>query len=175
MTSPGPVPEPASASTGAAGATRRPSARDVELVRRMAAADHGWAVFATARRDGSIQASVVTAGVLEHPVIGHPMVAFVARGGTVKLANLRRAGRGTIVFRAGREWVTVEGRTWLVGPDDPLEGVEPGRVPQLLRDIFTAAGGTHEDWPTFDRVMAEERRAAVFVQLDRVYTNPIRG
>ena len=174
MATPGRVPESGGPGRGTRGPAEGPPTRDVELVRRLAAADHGWAVVATARRDGSIQASIVTAGVMDHPLSGQPMVAFVARGGTVKLANLRRAPRATVVFRAGREWVTVEGRVWLIGPDDALAGFEPGRVPQLLRDIFTAAGGTHDDWATYDRVMAEERRAGVFVQLDRVYTNPGR-
>jgi hypothetical protein len=41
----------------------------------------------------------------------------------------------------------------------------------LLRDVFTAAGGTHDDWPTYDRVMAEERRAAVMIAPERVYSN----
>jgi hypothetical protein len=35
-------------------------------------------------------------------------------------------------------------------------------------EIFTAAGGTHDDWPTYDRVMAEERRVAVLVAPERV-------
>jgi hypothetical protein len=39
----------------------------------------------------------------------------------------------------------------------------------LLREIFTAAGGTHDDWDTYDRVMAEERRVAVLVTPERVY------
>jgi hypothetical protein len=39
----------------------------------------------------------------------------------------------------------------------------------LLRDIFTAAGGTHDDWDTYDRVMATERRVAVLVEPERVY------
>ena len=146
-----------------------PASDDVAVVHRLAAADHGWAVIATARHDGSIQASIVTAGVMEYPLGGQPMVALVARGGTVKLANLRRRPWATVTFRGGREWVTVEGRAWLIGPDDPAEGFATSRVPQLLRDVFTAAGGTHDDWPTYDRVMAEERRTAVFVQLDRVY------
>src|SRR5215207_7921219 len=63
-------------------------------VRRLAEADH-WVVFATARRDSAIQATVVTAGVMDHPLVGMPVVAFVARGGTVKLANLRRLPRAT--------------------------------------------------------------------------------
>ena len=39
----------------------------------------------------------------------------------------------------------------------------------LLRAIFTAAGGTHDDWETYDRVMAQERRTAVLMTPDRVY------
>ncbi len=151
-------------------ATRDPQ-RDLALVRQLAAADHHWAVVATARRDGSVQATVVTAGVMDHPLTGQPVVAFVTRGNTVKRAHLRRDPRATITFRAGREWVTVEGRASLLGPDDAQPGFAPERVPQLLRDVFTAAGGTHPDWAEFDRVMAAERRAAVFITLDRVYTN----
>jgi hypothetical protein len=37
--------------------------------------------------------------------------------------------------------------------------------------VFVAAGGTHDDWATYDRVMAEERRAAVLVSPVRVYSN----
>jgi hypothetical protein len=45
----------------------------------------------------------------------------------------------------------------------------------ILREIFTAAGGTHDDWDTYDRVMREERRTAVLITPVRVYTNPSRG
>lgn len=149
----------------------RPTRDDVERVRQVAAADHGLAVVATLRQDSSIHCSVVNAGVLDHPLSGRPVVALVAIGGSRKLANLRRHPRATLVFRAGWQWVAVEGRTELAGPDDVLAGFDPVRVPQLLRDIFTAAGGTHEDWATYDRVMAEERRTAVLVEMDRVYSN----
>jgi len=57
----------------------------------------------------------------------------------------------------------------LVGPDDALEGVDGGRLRLLLRDIFAAAGGTHDDWEEYDRVMAEERRVAVLVEPERTY------
>jgi hypothetical protein len=40
-----------------------------------------------------------------------------------------------------------------------------------LRDVFTAAGGTHDDWPAYDRVMAQERRAAILITPQRVYSN----
>jgi hypothetical protein len=37
--------------------------------------------------------------------------------------------------------------------------------------VFKAAGGTHDDWDEYDRVMASERRAAVFIAAQRVYSN----
>jgi PPOX class probable F420-dependent enzyme len=139
-----------------------------ELVRR----DHGLAVVVTQRPDGTVQTSVANAGVLAHPVTGDGVVGLVARGNTRKHANLRRRARSTVVFRAGWEWVAVEGPVDLAGPDDPLDGLAADLVPQLLRDVFSAAGGTHEDWDEFDRVMAAERRFAVLVHPERVYSNP---
>jgi hypothetical protein len=41
----------------------------------------------------------------------------------------------------------------------------------LLRDVFTAAGGTHDDWDTYDAVMAREHRTAVLLSPGRVYAN----
>jgi hypothetical protein len=108
---------------------------------------------------------------MDHPVTGQPVVAFVARGGTAKLRNLRARPHAAVVFRAGWQWVGAEGAVTLAGPDDRLPGIDPAQVPQLLRETFLAAGGTHDNWEEYDRVMAEERRAAVFVQLDRVYSN----
>jgi hypothetical protein len=55
-------------------------------------------------------------------------------------------------------WVTVESRPQLIGPDDPHPEVDDERLRLLLGDIFSAAGGTHEDWPTYDRVMREGPR-----------------
>jgi hypothetical protein len=75
------------------------------------------------------------------------------------------------VVRAGWEWASAEGPAEIAGPDELLPGFDPDGLPGLLRDVFTAAGGTHDDWPTYDRVMAEERRAAVMVSPERVYSN----
>jgi Pyridoxamine 5'-phosphate oxidase len=141
---------------------------DLDLVRRLSAADHGLAVVATTRGDGSVHASVVNAGVLDDPITNVPAVGFVASGSAVKLGLLRRVGRATVVFRAGWEWVAVEGAIHIVGPDDLPDGFTAEHVGPLLRDVFTAAGGTHEDWAEFDRVMAAERRAAVFVDPARI-------
>jgi hypothetical protein len=41
----------------------------------------------------------------------------------------------------------------------------------LLRKVFTAAGGTHDDWDAYDRTMAEQRRTVVLVEPTRVYSN----
>ncbi len=144
----------------------------LDLVRELAAADHGLAVAVTLRRDGTPQASVVNAGVLDHPLRKEPVVAFVARGHTAKLRHLRERPRATLVFRAGWEWVSVEGDTELAGPDDLLEGLDPEEVRLLLRAIFLAAGGRHDDFEEYDRVMAAERRTAVLLHPTRVTTNP---
>jgi len=144
---------------------------DLDLVRRLAAADHGLAVVATTRGDRSVHASVVNAGVLANPITNGSAVAFVAGGSTVKLRLLRRAGRASVVFRAGWEWVAVEGPVTVIGPDDRPAGFDVDRLAPLLRDVFTAAGGTHEDWTEYDRVMAAERRAAVLVDPVRITSN----
>lgn len=137
--------------------------------------EHGLCVLSTLRRDGGIQSSVVNAGVLAHPVTGAQVVGLIAVGGSVKLRNLRADPRATVVARAGWQWATVEGRAELVGPDDPHADIDGGALMTLLRDVFKAAGGTHDDWATYDRVMAEERRTVVFVAPERVYTNPGAG
>jgi PPOX class probable F420-dependent enzyme len=126
-------------------------------------------VVSTTRGDGTVQSSVVNAGVLDHPVGGAPVVGLVAAGGSAKLAHLRTRPQATVTFRAGWEWLTVEGATELAGPDDPLEGVDAERLRVLLREIFTAAGGTHDDFDEYDRVMAAERRTAVLLKPARVY------
>lgn len=143
---------------------------DLSDVEGVAAADHHLAVLCTTRADGTVQASVVNAGVLDHPLTGEPVVGLVAAG-RAKLANLRRRPQATVVFRAQWQWIAVEGPGQVVGPDDYLQGFDPAQLPALLRAIFTVAGGTHEDWAEYDRVMAEERRAAVFVAPRRVYSN----
>ena len=85
--------------------------------------------------------------------------------------NLRRRPQATLVAHAGYEWVAVEGDAELVGPDDALAGVDAEGLRVLLRAVFSAAGGTHDDWPAFDAAMVAERRAAVLVRPSRVYSN----
>ena len=139
---------------------------------RLVPRDHGLCVLSTLRADGTIQSSVVNAGVLAHPVTGARGGGRGARGDSRKLPNLRARPRATAVLRAGWEWAAAEGPAELAGPDDPLPGIDSERLRLLLREIFTAAGGTHDDWPTYDQVMADERRAAVLLTPERMSTNP---
>ena len=115
----------------------------------LASAESGLAVVSTLRGDGTIQASLVNAGVLPRPSTGEPTLGFVTYG-KVKLANLRTRPQLAVTFRNGWQWATVEGTAELAGPDDPqpwLEDAEQLRL--LLRDVFTAAGGTHDDWDEY--------------------------
>lgn len=142
---------------------------DIERVRAFVGKDNGLVVVATTRPDGSVQASVVNAGVLDHPVTGEPVVGLVAQGGSAKLQHLRARPAITVTFRAGWQWLTVEGTASLAGPDDAMDGVDAERLRLLLREIFTGAGGTHDDFDEYDRVMAAERRTAVLITPARVY------
>src|SRR3954464_13524568 len=127
---------------------------DLDLVARLGAQEQGLVVGSTARTDGTVEAAVGNAGALDGAI------AFVVRASTRKIDNIRRTGRAAVTFRSGWEWAAVEGPA-RVGSNDPT----------LLRDIFKAAGGTHDDWDEYDRVMAAENRVAVFVTPERITSN----
>ena len=103
-------------------------------------------------------------------VVPYDVNAVLYQDDAKKLRYLR-GGRACVTFRSGWEWAAVEGPTRLIGPDDPAEGFDPAGVPKLLRDVFAAAGGTHDDWDEYDRVMAKERRVAVLVAPVRITGN----
>jgi PPOX class probable F420-dependent enzyme len=136
----------------------------------LARSEHGLVVVATQRADRSIQASLVNAGVLDHPSTGEPVVGFVTYG-RVKLANLRSVPRLAVTARSGWKWATVEGDAKLIGPDDPSPGFDADQVRRLLREVYMAAGGQHDDWDEYDRVMAEQRRCVALVRPTRCYSN----
>jgi PPOX class probable F420-dependent enzyme len=137
----------------------------------LAANESGLAVVSTIRADGSVQASLVNVGLLPHPAGGQPALGFTTYG-KVKLANLRARPQLAITFRKGWQWATVEGRAELAGPDDSAPWLaDADQLRLLLREVFTAAGGTHDNWPEYDRVMTEERRAVVLIEPTRVYSN----
>jgi PPOX class probable F420-dependent enzyme len=143
-------------------------AGDLAAVGRLGAAEHWLAVIATTRPDRSVHASLVNAGILDHPVTGEATIGFVARGDARKLVHLRRTGHATVVFRSGWQWAAVDGPVSICGPDDEMEGVPSQALAGLLRDVFRAAGGSHDDWDEYDRAMADERRAVVLVAPARI-------
>jgi PPOX class probable F420-dependent enzyme len=136
----------------------------------LATNERGLAIVSTLRADGTIQSSLVNVGVIAHPADGTTTLAFVTKG-RVKLANLRARPQITVTFRDGGRWAAVEGRAEIAGPDDPRPWLDAERLRLLLREIFAAAGGAHDDWDAYDRVMADERRSAVLIEVGRVYSN----
>ncbi len=140
----------------------------IEDVRDLVAGDHGLATISVVRDDGTIHSSVINAGVISHPTTGELVVAAVVRGSSWKLRRLRQTQRCTLVFRVGWQWISVDGPVDISGPEDHLAGVASHQVPKLLRDVFVAAGGSHDDWAEYDRVMAEDRRTAVLITAERI-------
>jgi PPOX class probable F420-dependent enzyme len=136
----------------------------------LGAKEKGLAVISTLRGDGTIQSSVVNAGVMAHPLVDHMVLAFVTYG-RVKLANLRVRPQLTATFRSGWAWVAVEGYAQLIGPDDPHAEIDAERLRLLLREAFTAAGGRHDNWAEYDAVMVEQRRTLVLIDPARIYSN----
>ena len=142
-------------------------------VKRLVATETGLATLACTRPDGTVAVSVINAGVLPHPVTGAEVVGLVTVGGSRKLEHLRARPVASIAWRHGWNWAGAEGLVDLIGPDDELAGFDPARLPALLREIFSAAGGTHDDWDTYDRVMAAERRTAVLIAPSKIYGQPL--
>jgi PPOX class probable F420-dependent enzyme len=135
------------------------------------AAQEGYlAVVSTVRADATIQSSVVNVGVVPHPLDGTEVIGFVTYG-RAKLTNLRRRPQATVTVRSGWTWATAEGRTELFGPDDLHRDVGAERIRLLLRQVFVAAGGSHDDWETYDRTMAEQRRTVALLTPTRIYSN----
>ena len=118
-------------------------------------------VVTTTRRSGSGQMSILASG----PYRGG--AAFVARGNSAKIANLKRNARCT-VLTLNPNWssyVVVEGDAEIHGWDNTDH--EELRI--MLREAFQACGGDHPDYDEYDRVMREERRAVVVVRPGHVY------
>ena len=143
----------------------------LETVIGMLADENGLAVVSTSQADGRVLSSVTNCGLMNHPVTGEPSVAFVSIGGAARLGHIRRGAQVTIAIRRGWNWSSVTGPAQLVGPDQLPDGMDAEGFRVLLRDVFHAAGGTHDDLVEYDRAMAEDGRIAVFVNPERILGN----
>jgi hypothetical protein len=135
---------------------------DIEEVRAYLAKENGLATVSTTQADGRVLSSVVNCGVIDHPLTGAPCVALVSAGGAARLGHVRRGSQATIAIRRGWTWRSVTG---------PPDGIDAEALRLLLREVFQAAGGTHDDFDEYDRVMATEGRVAVVVAPDRILGN----
>lgn len=148
---------------------------DLNDVKTFLSSETGLATVSTTQADGRVLSSVVNCGVIGHPVTGAPSVALVSRGIAARIGHIRRGSQVTIAARRGWSWVGVTGAADLVGPDDLPASFDADAVRLLLRDVYTAAGGQHDDWDEYDRVMKEDGRVAVFVAPDRIIGNMPAG
>ncbi len=144
----------------------------LEKLRRISAANSGLCTFVCLDESGAPHASVINAGVMNHPLTDKPVVAAVVMGSARKITMLRADPRAAVTFRHEWDWVGVRGRAQIIGLDDPADGFDIAQLPGLLREVFQAAGGEHDDWDEYDQAMATSRRAAIFVPTDKVISNP---
>lgn len=140
-------------------------------VREFLSTESGLATISTTQSDGRVLSSIANCGVIDHPVTGMPCVALVSMGGAARLAHVRRGSQVTIAIRRGWNWRSVTGPADIIGPDDPHGALDAESIRVLLRDVFVAAGGSHDNFDEYDRSMADERRAAVLVSPDRILGN----
>lgn len=144
---------------------------DLEDVKRFLGEETGLATISTTQADGRVLSSIANCGVVDHPLTGAPSVALVSIGSAARLGHIRRGSEVTIAARRGWTWVAVTGPADLIGPSDPADGIDAEALRLLLREIYQAAGGTHDDFDEYDRAMVEGARTAIFVSPDRIIGN----
>lgn len=143
----------------------------LDTVRSFLSDEHGLAVVSTVQADGAVLSTVVNCGVIDHPVTHEPRLAFVSLGGAARLRHIRGGSPVTAAIRRGWNWVSVTGAAELIGPDDNAHALDADRIRILLRDIFSAAGGDHDDWDTYDQTMRDQARTAVLITPSRIRGN----
>ena len=140
-------------------------------VRRFLADETGLATISTVQDDGRVLSGIANCGIIPHPLTGHECVALVSMGKAARLKHVRRGSEVTISIRRGWNWVAVTGKADLIGPDDEADSIDADALRLLLREIYQAAGGTHDDFEEYDSEMIRSRRAAVLVAPTRIIGN----
>lgn len=152
--------------------TQKSSQSDLTRFASLLSTESGLLEVITIRDNGTPLVSIVNAALIPHPATGEDVIAFVSLGSAVRLRHLRKRPQISVAARRGHDWSVAEGMAELAGPNDQHEAVGPGHLAQLLREIFVAAGGQHDDFDQYDAAMADQQRCAVLVTPARFYGNP---
>ena len=145
---------------------------DIETFSNYLLEETGLATVSTTQIDGRILSTVVNCGMIEHPITGDTCVAFVSSSNAARLKHIERGSQVTVSVRRGWVWSSVTGPADLIKPESLPEGIDSEKMRLLLREVFHAAGGVHDDLEEYDKAMAGEKRAVVCVSPDRILGNP---
>ena len=145
---------------------------DIEIFTNYLSEETGLATVSTTQADGRILSTVVNCGMIEHPLTGETCVAFVSGGNAARLKHVNRGSQITVSVRRGWAWSSATGPADLIRPESLPEGINAEEMRLLLREVFHAAGGVHDDLEEYDRAMTEEKRVVVCVTPDRILGNP---
>ena len=145
---------------------------DIEIFSNYLSEETGLVTVSTTQVDGRVLSSVVNCGMIEHPLTGDTCVAFVSGSKAARLKHIDRGSQVTITARRGWAWSSVTGPADLIRPEQVPETIDKEQMRLLLREVFHAAGGVHDDLEEYDRTMLQEGRVVVCVTPERVLGNP---
>ena len=145
---------------------------DIEIFSNYLSEETGLATISTSQVDGRVLSSVVNCGMIEHPLTGDVCVAFVSGSKAARLKHIDRGSQVTISVRRGWAWSSATGTADLIRPEKLPEGIDTEQMRLLLREVFHAAGGVHDDLEEYDRAIAQEKRVVVCVTPERILGNP---
>ena len=145
---------------------------DIETFSNYLLEETGLATVSTTQADGRVLSTVVNCGMIKHPLTGSTCVAFVSGGNAARLKHVDRGSQVTVSVRRGWVWSSVTGPADLIKSESLPEGIDSEKMRLLLRAVFHAAGGVHDDLEDYDKAMAREKRVVVCVSPDRILGNP---
>ena len=145
---------------------------DIEIFSNYLSEETGLATISTTQEDGRVLSTVVNCGMIKHPLTGDTCVAFVSGGNAARLKHVDRGSQVTVSVRRGWAWSSATGPADLIRPESLPESIDAEKMRLLLREVFHAAGGVHDDLEGYDRAMAEEKHVVVCVTPDRILGNP---